>query len=150
MSQNAHSLIAHLACRNAAEAIEFYRTAFGTEALAVHKLPDGMLMHAALRLGDAVFYLGEASLECGCPSPADLGGSGVTLNLPVADCDAAFQRALDAGCTTQMPPQDMFWGDRYAVVVDPFGHRWSMAQHVREVSPEEIERAGAEFCFKPE
>lgn len=116
--------------------------------MAVHKLLDGSLMHAALRLGDAVFYLGEAAPEYGCPSPADLGGSGVTLNLPVPDCDAAFRRALDAGCTAQMPPEDMFWGDRYAVVVDPFGHRWSMAQLVRELSHEEIERAGAEFCGK--
>ena len=64
------------------------------------------------------------------------------------NCDTAFKRAVDAGCTAQMPPEGMFWGDRYAVVVDPFGHRWSFAQHVRDVSPAEIERAGAEFCSK--
>lgn len=148
MNDSVLTLIPHLACRNATEAIDFYASAFGATPLLVHKFPDGSLMHAALSIGDAVFYLGEAQAGCGCPAPQDIGGSPVTLNLQAADCDAAFERAVAAGCTAQMPPQDMFWGDRYGVVVDPFGHRWSIATHVREVSPEEIARAGAEFCGK--
>ena len=145
MNQN---VTPHLACRDAANAILFYERAFGAKPEAVYKLPEGMLMHAALTINGATVFLGEGAPDWGCPSPTDIGGSGVTLNLTVDNCDTAFKRAVDAGCTAQMSPEDMFWGDRYAVVVDPFGHRWSFAQHVRDVSPEEIERAGAEFCSK--
>lgn len=140
------TLIPHLACRNSVDAIDFYARAFGAEPMMAHKLPDGTLMHAALTIGDAVLYLGEGSPEYGCPSPPDVGGSPVTLHLQVADCEAVFKRAIDAGCTVQMPLEDMFWGDRYGVLVDPYGHRWSVATHVRDVSPEEVARAGAEFC----
>ena len=142
------TLIPHLACRKAVEAIDFYPRAFGAEAVNVYRFPDGTLMHAELRIGDALFMLGEAAPEHGCPGPLEIGGSPVTLHLRVDDCDTAFARALDCGCTAQMPPEDMFWGDRYAVVVDPFGHRWSLAAWVREVPADEIERAGAEFCGK--
>jgi len=149
MSHQVHSLIAHLACRDAASAVEFYGRAFGATPAMVLKAANGQLMHAALSVGDAVLYLGEAAPEWGCPSPLDLGGSGVTLNLPVSDCDAAFAQALAAGCSAQMPPQDMFWGDRYAVVADPYGHRWSFAQHVRDVAPDELQRAADEFACNP-
>src|SRR5690606_1247661 len=136
MNQN---VTAHLACRDAADAILFYERAFGATPEAVHKMPDGTLMHAALLIDGSTIFLGEAAPEWGCMSPNDLGGSSVTLNLTVKDCDVAFKRAVDAGCSVKMPPEEMFWGDRYAVVVDPFGHRWSFAQHVRDVSAEEIE-----------
>lgn len=148
MKDNTLTLIPHLACRDAADAIDFYARAFGADPITVHKLPDGMLMHAALSIGDAMFFLSEGCADMGCPSPLDVGGSPVTLHLQVGDCDAAFERAIAAGCTVQMPLQDMFWGDRYGVLADPWGHRWSIATHVREVSPEEIARAGAEFCGK--
>lgn len=146
MNMNMSTLIPHLACRNAADAIDFYAKAFGAVPAMVHKLPDGGLMHAALSLGEATFFLGEGCPEYGCPSPQDVGGSPVTLHLQVADCEAVFERAIAAGCTVQMPLADMFWGDRYGVLVDAYGHRWSVATHVRDVSPEEVARAGAEFC----
>jgi len=147
MEGYAMTLIPHLSCRDAARAVEFYPRAFGAEQLNVYRFPDGSLMHAELRIGDAMFMIGEAAPEFGCPAPEG-AGSPVTLHLRVDDCDAAFAHALECGCTAQMPPEDMFWGDRYAVVVDPFGHRWSLAAFVREVPPDEIERAGAEFCGK--
>jgi PhnB protein len=142
------TLIPHLSCRDAADAIDFYGRSFDAEAVRVFRFPDGSLMHAEMAIGDAMFFVGEAAPEHGCPGPLEIGGSPVTLHLRVADCDASFLRALAQGCQSQMEPADMFWGDRYAVVVDPFGHRWSLAAWVREVPPEEIARAGAEFCGK--
>ena len=135
------TLIPHLCCRNALEAVEFYKKAFGAEAPVVLAGPDGKLMHAGMNIGGAGFYLTEERPEHGALSPLTLGSSPVTLNLHVPDCDAAFQRAVDAGCTVRMPLQDMFWGDRYGLVTDPYGHSWSIATTIRQVSPAELEQA---------
>lgn len=137
------TLIPHLCCRNALEAVEFYKKAFGAEAPCVLRGPDGKLMHAGLNINGARFYLAEECPEHGALSPLGLGGSPVTLNLRVPDCDAAFQRAVGAGCTVRMPLQDTFWGDRYGVLADPYGHNWSIATTVRQVSPAEIEEGMA-------
>ena len=141
----ATTLTPHLACRDAAGAIEFYKRAFGATEAYVIRCPDGGIMHAALSIGGATVFLCEECPEFGNRSPQGLGGTPVTLHLQVADCDAVFARAIAAGCAPQMPPQDMFWGDRYGVLVDPYGHRWSVATTVRQVTPEEMQR-GAAAC----
>jgi len=140
-TQTTTTLTPYLCCRNAAEAIEFYRKAFGAEPMMTLRLPDGRIMHAALELNGAHFMLAEEFPEYGGSSPQALGGTPVALHLNVPDCDAVFQRAVDAGCQVRMPLQDMFWGDRYGLVVDPYGHQWSIATHQRQVSVEEMQQA---------
>jgi uncharacterized glyoxalase superfamily protein PhnB len=136
----------HLVCKDAAAAIDFYARAFGAEETMRLPGPDGGLMHAEVRIGGALLMLTEARPEWGARDPHALGGSPVTLHLDVADVDAAFARAVDAGATVTMPVADMFWGDRYGQVQDPFGHHWSMATHIRDVSPEALAAAAAEAC----
>jgi uncharacterized glyoxalase superfamily protein PhnB len=131
-------LVPHLTCKNAIEAVEFYRKAFGAEVHGVFQTADGKVMHASLTIGDSMLYLVDEFPAYGGLGPKSIGGSPVALHLQVPDCDAVFQRALDAGCEMKMPLEDMFWGDRYGAVVDPFGHVWSIATTVREVSPEEL------------
>ena len=138
--QETTTIIPHLTCRDAHAAIEFYKKAFGAEAPCVVETPDGRVMHAALAIGGASVYLVE---ECGGTSPQALGGSPVTMHMQVGDCDAVFARAVEAGCAVAMPLEDVFWGDRFGMVVDPFGHRWSIATTQRLVSPEEALRAMA-------
>jgi PhnB protein len=136
-----HSLTPYLTLRGAAKAIEFYRKAFGAEELYRMAAPDGTVMHAELRIGDSVVMLGEEAPEMGASSPATLGGSTAGLLIYVERCDEAFQRAIQAGATALQPPVDMFWGDRYGQLKDPFGHRWSIATHVKDLSPEEMAKA---------
>ena len=138
-------LIPHLVCRNCADAIEFYNRAFGAEEVYRMPAPDGQrLMHAEIRIaGRPVFLVDDFPEYCEgkSESPDALGGTPVSLHRYVDDCDAAIQRAVDAGATVKMPPQDMFWGDRYGVVVDPFGHKWSLATHLSDPTPDEIAQA---------
>jgi uncharacterized glyoxalase superfamily protein PhnB len=133
------SVTPHLVCRNAAQAIEFYKKAFGAVELARLPVPDGSgkLMHAMVKIGGSPVMLVDEFPEWNSIGPQDLPNSPVTLHYYVEDVDAAFQRAVDAGATAKMPPQDMFWGDRYGVLRDPFGHSWSLATHVRDVPPGE-------------
>ena len=133
-----HSLTPHLICRGAAEALDFYVRAFGAVELVRLPGPDGRLMHATLRVGDANLMLVDEMPEWGALGPLALGGTPVTLHLYVDDVDASFQRAVAAGATPKMPPADMFWGDRYGQVIDSYGHRWSIATHVRDVQPEQM------------
>jgi PhnB protein len=141
MSEATVTLTPYICCRGAADAIEFYQKALGAETLSAHSFPDGRILHAALRVGDATFYLMDEFPDHGAVGPTTLGNSPVTLHLQVADCDAVFERAVAAGCEVRMPLQEMFWGDRYGMVSDPFGHKWSIATNVRQVSPEEIAQA---------
>ena len=133
-----HSLTPHLVCRGAAAAIDFYGRAFG--AIEQFRLPgpDGRLIHACVRIGDSRLFLVDEMPEHGALGPQALKGSPVTIHLQVQDADATFARAVAAGATVTMPLADMFWGDRYGRVVDPFGHHWSIATHLREVSREEM------------
>ena len=136
-----HRITPHLICAGAAKAIEFYKKAFG--AVEEARLPgqDGRLMHAVIRIhGDAVMLVDEMP-DWGALSPQALKGSPVTLHLYVEDVDAFVKRAVDAGAKVTMPVQDMFWGDRYGKIEDPFGHHWSVATHVRDVSLEEAQKA---------
>ncbi|WEF33713.1 VOC family protein [Pseudoduganella chitinolytica] len=144
-----HSLTPHIVCRDAAAAIEFYRKAFGAEEQVRMPAQDGSgkLMHAMVRIGDAQVMLCDEYPEWDSLGPLSRNGTSVTLHLNVADVDAAFQRALDAGAKTKMPVTDMFWGDRYGVLTDPFGHEWSLATHLRDLSVEEaIEASKHQIC----
>lgn len=144
--QGVHSVTPHLVCAGAADAMTFYAKAFNAQELMRLPGPDGKLMHGCIRIGDSMVMLVDENPEWGSLGPNALKGSSVTLHLYVEDVDRQFQQAVDAGCTARMPPQDMFWGDRYGVVQDPFGHQWSIATHVRDVSMEEIQAAAAQGC----
>jgi uncharacterized glyoxalase superfamily protein PhnB len=139
--QGREGLIPHLVCSPCAEAIEFYKRAFGATEIARMPGPDGRLMHAEINLGGRVLFLVDDFPEyCGGKSQTAtaLGGTPVTIHRYVEDCDAAIQRAEKAGATVTMPAQDMFWGDRYGQVTDPYGHNWSLATHVRDLTPEQM------------
>ena len=136
-----HSVTPHLICAGAADAIEFYKKAFGAVDLGRLPGPKGRLMHAAIRIGDSTVMLVDEMPEWGAFGPKSLKGSPVTIHLYVQDVDAFVARAVAAGAKITMPLDDMFWGDRYCKVEDPFGHHWSIATHIREVSPEEMQQA---------
>lgn len=131
----------HLVCEGAAEALAFYAQAFGAVELGRMAGPDGKIMHAELRIGDSLLMLADDFPAYGSRGPKALQGSTVTIHLYVPDADAAWARAIAAGATVVMPLEDAFWGDRYGQVEDPFGHRWSIATHVRDVAPEQMEEA---------
>ena len=137
-----HTVTAHLTCAGAAEAIEFYKKAFGATELARMAGPGGKLMHAMLKIGDSPIMLVDEFPEWGGTGPKTLGGTPVTIHLQVPDADAVFTRAVDAGATVKMPIADMFWGDRYGMLIDPFGHSWSIATHIKDMTPQEMEQAG--------
>ena len=141
--QGFHSITPHLVCRNAKEAIEFYQKAFGAENIRSHITPEGSVMHAELKIGDSIIMLGEEYPSWNVLSPQSLGNSTVFIHIYTEDVDALYQRAINAGCTAAMPVMDQFWGDRYGQVIDPYGHRWSLATHVEDVPEEEMERRGA-------
>ena len=136
----------HLVCHGAADAIDYYTRAFGAVELARLPGPDGRLMHAMLKIGNAPLMLVDDYPELGSLGPLALKGSPVTIHLYVEDVDATVARAVAAGAKITMPVADMFWGDRYGRLEDPFGHQWSVATHQRDVSPEEIGAAMAKAC----
>lgn len=137
-----HTVTPHLVCAGAVKAISFYKKAFGAvEAVRVPGGGPGKLLHAALRVGDSTVMLTDESPEMGALGPKMLKGTPVTIHLFFEDVDQAFARAVKAGAEVVMPLRDMFWGDRYGILLDPFGHRWSLATHIRDVSPEEIRAA---------
>jgi uncharacterized glyoxalase superfamily protein PhnB len=139
-----HTVTPHLVVRDAPKAIDFYRRAFGAEEAYRIASPDGSaVMHAELRLGDSVIMLADENPAMGNVSPLATGSSSVTISLYVADTDALFARATSAGAKPALPPTDMFWGDRYAQVIDPFGHRWAIATHQKDLTPDEIQQAMA-------
>jgi PhnB protein len=131
----------YLVIKGAAEAIEWYKKAFGAEEIARMPMPDGRLMHAEIKIGDSFVMMSDEFPEFGGgKSPKSLGGCTTSLHLYFPDCDAAFTRAVDAGATGKMPPMDMFWGDRFGKLTDPFGHEWSVATHIEDVAPAEMEK----------
>ena len=136
-----HTVTPHLTCAGAAAAIEFYKRAFQAEEVARMAAPDGKLMHAMVRIGDSAVMLVDEFPDCGAVGPKTLKGSPVTLHLYVDDVDTFVGRAVGAGAKITMPLADMFWGDRYCQLEDPFGHRWSVATHIRDLTPEEMQQA---------
>ena len=140
-----HTLTPHLTVRGVERAVDFYRRAFGAEELYRNLLPDGeTVVHAELLVGDSRFFVRDEFPDRGVLSPLSLGGSPITLHLYVRNATAAFERAVRAGAEVLMPLIDTFWGDRYGMVRDPFGHTWSIASRIEDLSPAEIqERARA-------
>jgi uncharacterized glyoxalase superfamily protein PhnB len=136
-----HTLTPHLVVRNATEALDFYKKALGAEVLHVAQMPDGRIMHAALRIGDSMLMLNDEMPEHGALSPLALNGTGVTIHIYTDDVDAAFNRAVSAGAHVKMPVMDQFWGDRYGKLKDPFGHKWSIATHTKDLSSDEMKHA---------
>ncbi len=137
--EDMHTLTAHLVVDGAAEAIEYYKRAFGAIEMARLPAPNGKLMHAMLRIGDSALMLADENKEWGALGPKTLNGSPVTIHLYVKDVDAVYEKAVQAGGTARMAPMDMFWGDRYGVLIDPFGHNWSIATHIKDPTPEEMQ-----------
>ena len=133
-----HTLTPHLVCAGAADAIGFYQRAFGATEVTRLATPDGKLMHASVRIGDSTVMLVDEMPQWGALGPLALKGTPVTLHLYVQDVDAAYAKAVAAGAKPTMPPADMFWGDRYGQVEDPFGHRWSIATHTRDLTDAQI------------
>jgi len=141
-----HTITPYLVVRGGADAIAFYTRAFGAKEKERMNGPDGhSVMHAELTIGDSVFMLSDEMPQAGSTSPTTLKGTASSLFLYVPDVDAAFKRATEAGCRVVKPLADMFWGDRFGEVEDPFGHRWAMATHKEDISPEEMKRRGAAF-----
>jgi PhnB protein len=136
-----HTVTPHLVCDGASAAIAFYTKAFEATEIARMPGPGGKLMHAMIRIGDSMVMLVDEMPEWQATGPRTLKGTPVTLHLYVSDADAVFQRAVDAGAKSVMPVEETFWGDRYGVLEDPFGHRWSVATHVRDMTPEEMQTA---------
>ncbi len=139
------NLIPHLVCSPCSEAIEFYKKAFGAEEGYRLPAPDGRrIMHAQIRIGKSFLFLVDDFPEfCGGTSSTaiSLKGTPVSMHQYVADCDAAIKRAQDAGATVLLPATDMFWGSRYGVVTDPYGHKWAFATHIKDVTPAEMQAA---------
>jgi PhnB protein len=135
-----HSITPYMTVRDAARAIEFYKKAFGATEKGVMKGPDGKVMHAELVIGDSIIMLGDEMPEYGSLSPLSTGGAGMGLHIYLEDVDTAFDRAVKAGATVEMPVADMFWGDRYGKLADPFGHKWSIGTHKADLTEEEMEK----------
>jgi len=139
--EDLHTLTPHLVCAKPLEAIKFYKRAFGATDERVMLTPDSKMMHGMVRIGDSALMLLEENPEWGALGPTMLGGSPVTMHLYVNNCDDVFNKAVAEGATANMPPADMFWGDHYGVLTDPFGHSWSIETYLRDVSPEEMQAA---------
>jgi PhnB protein len=141
-----HSINPYLVVRNAARAIEFYKKAFSAEERFRMHGPDGkIIMHAELKIGDSVFMLTEESPDMKALSPESIGGSPVSLYVYVKDVDAIFNQAVSEGATELKPVKDQFYGDRSGYLRDPFGHLWSIATHIKDLSPDELRKAGEAF-----
>ncbi len=136
------SLIPSLSVDDAAQAIEFYKRAFGAQERARMEAPDGKIAHAEIEINGSVLMLADSFPQSTSRAPKELGGTSVGVFMYVEDVDAVVQQAVDAGATVTMPVDDMFWGDRYGKIADPYGHEWEIATHVEDLSPEEVEERG--------
>ena len=135
----------YMIVKNASAAIEYYKKAFDAQEKDRMAGPDGKIMHCELKIGETVIMIADEFPERGCVSPQTLKGTPITLFMYVPDVDKTFERATAAGAKVEMPVADMFWGDRYGTVVDPFGHKWSIATHKEDVSPEEMKKRSEAF-----
>jgi len=133
-----HTITPHLVCSGAADALAFYTRAFGAVETSRMPGPDGRIMHAQMRIGDSFFMLADDFPDYGCVGPLALKNTPVYIHLYVEDVDALYAQAVAAGAKPIMQVADMFWGDRYGQLEDPFGHRWSIATHKRDMTPEQM------------
>jgi PhnB protein len=134
-----HSVTPYLAVENAAAAIDYYKKVFGAKERVRMATPDGKIGHAELELGDSVVMLADAQPQFSTRAPTEVGATTASIFMYVEDVDTVVKGALDAGATMLMEVADQFWGDRFGTVQDPFGHQWSIATHIEDVPPEEIE-----------
>lgn len=145
-----HTLTPYLIVRGGSNAIDFYVKAFGATERARLSGPHGEIWHAELQIGDSVLMLGDEMPAMGITSPQSLNGTATGVFLYVPNVDASWEKAVAAGCEVLQPLQNQFWGDRYGKLKDPFGHQWSMATHVEDVSPEEMKRRADDFAKQME
>jgi PhnB protein len=143
-----HTLTPFLTVRDAVKAIEFYKQAFGAVERGVSKGPDGKVMHAELMIGDSIIMLSDEFPDFGAKSPEAFGGSPMGLHIYLDGVDAAFDRAVKAGAEVEMPVMDQFWGDRYGKLKDPFGHKWSIGTHIKDLSMDEMKKGMDEAMAK--
>lgn len=141
-----HTLTPHLICADAIAAMEYYKKAFNAVEEMKLLAPNGQLVHGSMRIGDSMLMLAEECPEFGNFAPKEANASSVYLHLMVPDVDASMKQAEAAGAKITMPATDMFWGDRYGQLIDPFGHRWSVATHIKDMTPEEIQEAATKAC----
>jgi PhnB protein len=137
-----HTLSAYLAVDDAARAIDYYTKAFGAKERVRMRGPDGKIGHAELEIGDSLIMLSDPMPQASTRPPRELGGTSASLFMYVEDVDAVVKQAVDAGATVTMEVADQFWGDRFGTITDPFGHVWSIATHIEDLTPEEIEERG--------
>jgi PhnB protein len=137
-------IVPHIVVQGAERAAAFYARAFGAEEVSRIPVPDGRLMSVQLRIGGGLLHLADEFPEMGVLAPPTIGGTPVVLALEVADAEEVFARAVAAGARVRQPLAEMFWGDRHGQLEDPFGHRWNIGQHLRDVPQEEIAAAAAE------
>ena len=135
-----YSLTPYIVCKGAAQAIEFYSKVFGAEETVRMPGPNGSVAHAEVRIGNSMLMLADEDRERGQLSPESIGGSASSIMFYTDDVDQVFQRAVAAGAKAEMPPADMFWGDRMGNLMDPFGHQWAIATHKEDVTPEEMQK----------
>jgi PhnB protein len=140
-----HTITPYLAVDSATEAIDFYQRAFGAKERVRTDGPQGSIMHAELEIGDSLIMLSDPFPQASTKPPRELGGTSVSIFAYVEDIDSVYKQAIDAGASSLMEPDDMFWGDRFGSVQDPFGHSWTIATHVEDVSPQEMEKRSEEF-----
>lgn len=143
-----HTLTPFITVRNAARAIEFYKRAFGAKELTRMDGPQGKIGHAELKIGDSIFMLGDEMPGMGNRSPESLGGTAGGIFIYVDNVDAVYDQAVAAGAKADQRPTDMFWGDRYGKLTDPFGHTWSVATHKEDVAPEEMRKRAQDSMAK--
>ena len=143
--QGYHTVTPNVIVREASKAIDFYKKAFGAQETVRMLGPGGAIMHAELKIGNSVVMLADEMPEMGAKSPKGYGGSPVSFYVYVEDVDTAWKRAVGAGAKATMPLTDMFWGDRTGRLEDPFGHSWSLAQHVKDLTPEQMKQGQEAF-----
>ena len=138
-----HTITPHIVVNDAAAATDWYKQVLGAEERSRIEVPGGKLMQVELWFGDSAVMLADEFPELGVLSPLSVGGTATVLHLYTNDVDAVWKGAVDAGAEVRQPLQNVFWGERYGQITDPFGHRWGLAQHLRDVSRQEIEEAAA-------
>ena len=138
------TVTASLTIREASKAIEFYKKAFDAKELNRFPGPDGKIMHAEIKIGNSIVMLNDEVPDMNCKSPQSIGGTGSSIFLYVNDADATFNKAVSAGAKPTMPLMDAFWGDRFGSIEDPFGHVWGIATRKKDMTPEEMLKAGQE------
>jgi PhnB protein len=143
-----HTVTPYLTIKDASKAVEFYKEAFGASEIMSMPWPDGRVMHAEIKIGDSTIMIGDESPEMNALGPLSRGGATSSLMVYFDDVDAAFDKAVKAGCTVRMPLSNQFWGDRYGMLTDPFGHFWALAMHIEDVDLNEMKKRREAACNK--